>query len=507
LIDGRRSIRPFERVLLALLGGSAIAASFLDFSLWPLGWVAFAPIILALARFPSRREAIAVGVVAGLATNVPAFSWLVQTIHLFGGFPLWLSWFFYLGLSLYSAAQFLLFALAVRAAGPGPAGIFPALFWATLEFFYPSLFPWRVANSQMGVPVLLQSGDFAGPFALSLVMVWAASAIALAIVDGWRSARSALLLAMASALALVGYGAVRLPAIDAFAAGSPAVRVGIVQGNLSIEEKHDVRYLEGNLETYRRLSQSLTPAPDVVIWPESVITEPLPRTLRALSPAGREALGLDHPLFAGAVTFEGERDDPRFFNSVMLFDADGGVLGLSDKQILMPFGEFMPFGAVLPWLKEVSPQTGDFQAGTKVVPLDVPGVGRFAPLNCYEDLRASIARQATLEGGAEILFAVANDGWFGDTMAPFQHEALALWRAVENRRFLVRVTNTGVTGVIDPAGRVVLQLPVFQAASAVAEVRRMQISSPYTRVGDAFAWLITAMALAALLTSARSRSR
>jgi apolipoprotein N-acyltransferase len=93
--EGGRNVRSFERAALALLGGSAIAASFLDFSLWPLGWIAFAPILLAVGRRPSFREAIVAGVVAGLATNVPAFSWLVSTIHLFGGFPLWLSWRFF----------------------------------------------------------------------------------------------------------------------------------------------------------------------------------------------------------------------------------------------------------------------------------------------------------------------------------------------------------------------------------------------------------------------------
>ena len=507
MTDGGRRVRPFERAALALVGGFAIAASFLEFSLWPLAWIAFVPILLAIGLGPSFREAIVVGVVAGLATNVPAFSWLVQTIHLFGGFPLWLSWLFYLGLSLYSAGQFVLFALAVRLTGLGSAALFPALFWVMLEFLYPNLFPWRLANSQRNVPLLLQSGDLAGPFGLSLVMVWASAAVALAISEGRRAALWPLSLVAFSAAALVAYGAVRSPSIDAITTGSPMVRVGIVQGNLSIEEKHDVRFLEANIETYKALTERLHPAPDVVIWPESVISEPLPRTLRALSPAGREVLGLRRPLFAGALTFDDDAGSVRLFNSVMLFGADGSVLGFSDKQILMPFGEFMPFGSVLPWLKQISPQTGDFQAGREVVPLDVPGVGRFAPLNCYEDIRAPIARRATLEGRADILFAVANDGWFGDTMAPFQHEALALWRAIENRRYLVRVTNTGVTDVIDPAGRVALRLPEFQPAATVAEIRRLRIRSLYTRIGDAFAWLVTATALVALWISAKQRDR
>jgi apolipoprotein N-acyltransferase len=506
-VEQGRGLRLPARLALAVLGGSALAASFLDFALWPLGWVAFTPILLALGRGSSRREAVAVGVSAGLAGNVPAFSWLIHTIHLFGGFSLWLSVIFYLGLSLYSSGQFVLFALAARRVASGPAALFPPLCWVALEFLYPRLFPWRVANCQLELPVLLQSGEVAGPFALSFVMVWASSAIALVIGEGWRVARSALWLVSAAIVTLVVYGSLRLASIDAAVAGAPVVRVGIVQGNLSIEEKHDVRYLEGNLETYKTLTNRLAPKPDVVIWPESVITEPLPRTLERLSTAARATLGLRSPLFTGALTHEGEPGAVEFYNSVMLFDSDGRVLGFSDKQILMPFGEYMPFGSVLPWLKEVSPQTGDFRAGRSATPLDVPGVGRFVPLNCYEDLRASIARLATLEGGAQVLFAVANDGWFGDTMAPFQHEALAVWRAVENRRFLVRVTNTGVTDVIDPAGRVKIRLPVFRPAATVAEVRLLRIGAPYTRIGDSFAWLVTAAALGVLLTSAESRSR
>lgn len=495
------------RIVLALVGGFAIAASFLDFSLWPIAWTAFVPILLALSGPLRLGQAVALGFIAGLATNVPAFRWLVETIHVFGGFPLWLSAVFYVALSLFCSLEFVLFALALRRAPRGAAAIYPALFWISLEFFFPNLFPWRIANSQLRVPLLLQIGDLTGPFGLSFVMVWVSAALASAIEVGTRSARAALLLSSAATLGVAAYGLVRLPAIDHAMAMAPAVRLGIVQGNLTTEEKQDVRYFETNLETYKRLSQELSPAPDVMIWPESVITEPLPRTLRMLSASGRQILGLRWPLFTGALTYEGEPDRPKYFNSVILFDAGGGVLGLSDKQILMPFGEYMPFGSVLPWLKRLSPQTGDFEAATEVVPLDVPGIARFAPLNCYEDLRAPIARQAVRRGAAEILFAVANDAWFGDTMAPFQHEALALWRAVENRRFLIRVTNTGVTDVIDPAGRVLLRLPVFQAVATVAEVRRLRLDTLYTRFGDWFAWLVTAAALWVLLPSARSPGR
>jgi apolipoprotein N-acyltransferase len=483
-----------------------MAAPFLNFSLWPLGWVSFAPLVIAFTTSRSRRESIALGLVTGLSINVPAFAWLVHTIHVFGGFPRWLSAFFYGALSTYSSLELVLFALAVRRLGFGPLALWPALCWVALEFFFPNLFPWRIANGQLEVPALMQIGELTGPFGLSLVMVWMARAIAQALVTGFGVARRSLAFSAGASVAVALYGVVRLPAIDQAVLAAPVVRLGIVQGNLTIEEKLDARYLEGNLDTYRRLSLGLSPPSDVVIWPESVITEPLPRTLRSLSPEGRDLLGLTRPLFAGALTYEGDPQAPRFFNSVLLFDADGRVLGMSDKQILMPFGEYMPLGSVFPWLKRLSPQTGDFQAASEVVPLEVPGVGRFAPLNCYEDLRAPIARHATRHGRAEILFAVANDGWFGDTVAPYQHEALAIWRAIENRRFLVRVTNTGVTDVVDPAGRVLLRLPVFQPAATVAEVRRLGMITPYTRFGDWFAWTVTAVVVSGLAAGSRARS-
>jgi apolipoprotein N-acyltransferase len=493
--------------MLAAAGGASIAVAFLDFSFWPLAWIAFAPIVVAISRAGSAWRAAGIGLATGLATNLPAFYWLVGTIHVFGGFPLGLSALFYVVLSLYSAVEFALFATAVHWAGLGPLALYPALFWVVLEFFYPNLFPWRMANCQLELPVLLQIGELSGPYGLSLVMVWTSATVALAILGGIRRARAALLACAAAIAAVIVYGVARLPVVDRAIAAAPAIRVGIVQGDLSIEQKGDVRFLEGNLAVYRDLTSKLAAAADVVIWPESVITQPLPRTLRQLPEGARSLLGLEKPLLTGALTYEGSPADPGFYNSIVLFGADGRLLGMSDKQILMPFGEYLPLGSVFPSLKQLSPETGDFEAGSGVVPLDVPGVARFAPLNCYEDLRSAIARDAVRNGGGEVLFAVANDAWFGNSPAPFQHEALALWRAVENRRFLIRVTNTGVTDVIDPAGRVSLRLPVFQPSSTVAEVRVLRLDSVYTRFGDWFAWLVTAAAATAFLVSARSPDR
>jgi apolipoprotein N-acyltransferase len=121
-----------------------------------------------------------------------------------------------------------------------------------------------------------------------------------------------------------------------------------------------------------------------------------------------------------------------------------------------------------------------------------------APLICYEDVPASIARAMTT-AGAEALLTIFNDAWFGRSMAPYQHEAIALWRAIENRRYFVRVGNAGVTGVIDPFGRVLDHLGLFTAETLRADIRPLQIATVYTRIGDAFAWGMVAIAAASLL--------
>ncbi len=491
-------------VISAVAGGLAIAACFLRFELWPLAWLAFIPILAAIERSASAKAAARIGWMAGMATNLPAFYWLVGTIHSFGGFPLWVSLLFYLVLSSYSSLQFVLLALTVRRTGFGPVAIFPALVWVALEFLYPNLFPWRLANTQFPVLAFLQVGEVTGPYGLSLVMVWVSSALALAMTRGAWTARTALLSSIAAAFGVWGFGMFRLPAIADAMAEAPAVRVGIIQGNLSIEEKGDLRFFESNLATYRRLTRVISPQVDVTIWPETVITEPLPRELKALPSGAVATLGISGPLLTGALTYSGTPENPRYYNSVILLDRDGQIRGLSDKQILMPFGEYLPLGSVFPGLKNLSPMTGDFQAGTAVVPLEVPESGRFAPLNCYEDLSASIARQAAYDGKAEVLFAVANDAWFGATAAPYQHEALALWRAIENRRFLVRVTNTGVTDVIDASGRVRLRLPAFEAATAVCEVKRLRMKTLHMQIGDTFAWLAAVAAAFGLIRGRRN---
>lgn len=482
----------WQSCLAAAVSGALIAAVFLDFRFYPLAWVAFVPLLWALGRVRSPREALWAGVVAGLATNIPAFYWLTYTMHVFGGFPYPLALFFYLCLSVYGACQFILFALGMRLLGPGPLALTAPVLWVTLEFLYPNLFPWRMGDTQFPAPLLIQIGDVTGPLGLSFVLVWFAAGVT-ALLRKPHGARP-MVAATLAAVAVAGYGALRMPVVRAAVAAAPVVRVGLVQGNLSIIEKGNAAYFDVNLEKYRHLSEPLQSSADLLIWPESVVESWVYVGATRLPEEYNPFPQLERFLIYGGLAFdESPAGGYTKYNSAFLLAPDGRILGRYDKRILLPFGEYLPGSSLIPQLAKLSPHTGNFTPGRRIVTLDVPDLVRVGPLICYEDVPPGIARAMT-QHGAEALLTLFNDAWFGRSAAPYQHEALALWRAVENRRYFLRAGNAGVTGVIDPFGRSLGRLGLFTAGVLEAEIRPLHIRTFYTRYGDVFGWAIVLVA-------------
>lgn len=496
---------PLNTLLLPVLAGFLTCAPWLKFSLYPLAWIAFVPLLYSLTKARSGQETLWIGFVAGMATNVPAFFWLVYTIHVFGGFPYAIAIIFYACLSAFSAMQFVLFAAGFRLLSFGPLGLAVPTLWVTLEFLYPNLFPWHMANSQLALPVLLQVGDLTGPYGLSFVMLWVSAALLLAVQRPRRV--SPLIAAVTATIVVFGYGAVREQQVQAAIDAAPTVRVGLIQGNVGIREKGNAAFFDINVEKYRSLSRTLQNSVDVLIWPESVAHTWVPADARYLTE--REIPFRDlrtHLIYGGLAYSDDGRGRQDRFNSAFLIDPTGKIHGRYDKRVLLPFGEYLPGASLFPSLMELSPQTGQFTPGEELTTLDVPERVRFAPLICYEDVPAEIARGMT-QRGAQALLTIFNDAWFGDSMAPYQHEAIALWRAVENRRYFVRVGNAGATGTIDPLGRVIDRLGLFSAETLTAEIRPLDLETFYTRHGDVFGWAVVITASLWVIWSAALRRR
>jgi apolipoprotein N-acyltransferase len=297
----------------------------------------------------------------------------------------------------------------------------------------------------------------------------------------------------------VGYGLVMVRTFDAPAARTQDVI--LVQGNASLAEKRDIDSARRNVALLYDMSRRAVRPGSLIVWPEGAIPAFVPTNIGTARRDGDLPwLGDGSALLVGTYSYDGES---RRYNSAFAVLPDGNVPAPYAKQALIPFGEYMPLANVLPWFQSLNAQASVFTAGTgprvfhyPMAPADRPAYElRISPLICYEDTLPDLAREAT-RAGAELLVNITSDSWFGRSVAPHQHHLIASFRAIENRRYLVRATNTGLSAVVDPLGRTIAQIPVFTQGTATARVALLDYCSPYTAlVGDTPWWALMALGL------------
>ena len=491
-----------SKILLTFSCALLLAAPYLLPALFPLAWVAFAPLFWIVIHTDSWRRTLLWGWLAGIFTYLLGFYWLVYTIGVFGGFPYSVSVLVFLIYAALQGLQMALFALVVKRSGFGPLSVLPAIFWIAIEFWFPLLFPWYLANSQVPFLTFIQSADLVGPYGASFLIMWFNAAA----FDGFVSWRlnvpvrwNALVAVSVCILASVVYGIFRLQTVTTEAANAARLSLAAVQGNIDIDLKWNPILVKRNLETYQNLTRQVDGA-RLVIWPETAVELWLPENLAQVPPDLMPALKAESFFIFGARSYHGRFSGPGFkaFNTAFLSDGTGRMLSHYHKQVLLAFGEYLPFSAILSKLPAM-PFADGFTPGNGPHTLDLPGPIHVAPLICYEDLMPELSRAFVKTGKANILVNLTNDAWYGRTVAPWQHARLAQWRAIETRRSLLRVTNTGVTSVINPKGEMFRSLPLFTAVAFRAEIALMDGETLYVRFGDWFAWSATLISLAVLL--------
>ncbi len=503
-------MKGWQRWLLVLVGGVALPVSFAGFDQWYLAWVAFVPLFAAIEG-QGRRSAALLGFVYGLVANGVGYYWIPYTIHVFGGFPQALAWGFDLVLCSYQAVQYCLLAYLIarlRERGHDLLWVAPAAM-VGLETVFPLLFPIFMANTQHPVPLLVQTADLLGPLLGTAVILLFNAALYAAILSvarkrpvPWRRVAAG-----PAALALtVAYGAVRIPMVESAMAEGTELTVGIVQANMGIFEKW--RDVEEGVRRHREGTRELVDrGAELVVWSEAGFVDGIIRPAEEPN-VGRRVLGsrrVGVPVLFGALTRRPggeaqERRRRRTFNSAVMMDADGDITGVYDKTYLLAFGEYLPFGDVFPELYEYSPHSGSMSPGSSLEALPLQHDGRtwqLGALICYEDILPRFTRDLARAASPSLLVNMTNDAWFGDTNEPWIHFALAKLRAVEHRRYLVRATNTGVSAIVDPVGRVVLHGRVFHEERLLGRVRLLEGGATlYQAVGDVLGW--AALALLAL---------
>lgn len=440
----------------------------------------------------------------GFAAHLIGFYWLVYTISAFGGFPYAVSVLVFLGYAALQAVQMALFAWLLRVGGFGPLAIFPAVFWVPLEFLFPLLFPWHVANSQIAFSWVVQNADLVGPYGVSFMVVWVSAAIYSAIrskIERRPLAWLPLAYAALGVIISIVYGVQRLAAVDEEMVGARKLSVAAVQGNVDIDMKWNPVLAQKNLDTHRQLTAQHADDAALVVWPESSIEVFVPEELPVLPSEVMPALPSDRTAFIfGAKSFRGRLGsaDGKAFNTAFLADAKGRLLAHYHKQVLLAFGEYLPFANILKLLPAM-PLADGFTPGRGPVAFHLSRGVRVAPLICYEDLMPDLARKFVSETRANVLVNLTNDAWYGRSVGPWQHLWLAQSRAIETRRSLLRVTNTGVTSLVNAKGELVQSLPLFAPAVMLSQVEILNGETYYVRFGDWFAWTLTGLTLALLL--------
>jgi apolipoprotein N-acyltransferase len=501
---------------LATLTGLLYYASFPGLDIWPLAFIAFLPWVVAL-RGRTPGQAALQGLLVGLVVGVLGFYWLLGMLREFSGFPVAVCAVFMLLLCAYQGGRFVLLgwlhARAERRGWPA-APVFIAAFAAS-ETAYPLLFPFSFGATMHDVHPVVQVAELGGPTLVALVTLapgWALGAATAAWLAGrqrdagllrglWAGAaevgRVWVGLALAAPLLASAYGLARIAQVDAAVAAAPKLRVGVVQANMSLKSKREER--EEGLRRHVELTGRLRKEHDVdfVVWPETSVAGAVEEKDVARFYERFVTRKLRVPALVGAVIAR-KVDDARGFalsNSALISDGKGVIRGRYDKQFLLAFGEYLPLGELFPVLYEWSPNSGQFSPGRSFEPLPL-GDHPIAVFICYEDIVPSFVNRLMKDGRPELLVNMTNDAWFGDTSEPWEHMTLAKLRAVEQRRFLVRSTNSGISGIVDPVGRMLASTPTFEVATLAEEVALLRLDTPYRHLGDVPLWVLTALALA-----------
>jgi len=447
-----------KSLIFSLLSGAILALPFVNGHFWIFAWFGFVPLLLALKN-KSKVKAFFLAYLAGVIFWSGTIYWLIH-VTLPGTAILVLYLALYFGAFGFVSAYFL----------PFPLFRLPLILssvWIFMEYLRSYLFtgfPWALLgySQYLNLPII-QVADIAGvwgvSFLIMLVNITIYEFITYRLPLGNKIFKAFLPVACLIAALLYGREKIILPHPKP---GPSSFKVSVIQGNIPQELKWDSNSREFIMDKYMYLSgEAADDKPDLIVWPEAslpAVPEEEPWYFQQVTNFAKEN-GTN--LLLGAVT----RRDNLYFNSAILLGSSGKTLGRYDKLHLVPFGEYIPLKKVLSFLETVVP-IGEISRGKEYALFTVPNLepvwevnkyrpqNKFAVLICFEDLFPELSREF-VRRGADILINITNDAWYKKTTAPYQHLAASVFRAVENRVYLVRSANTGISGFISPQGKII----------------------------------------------------
>ena len=530
-----------RKIALCILSAIFLILSFPKTSLWPLAWISLVPLFFAVQNEKPLKSFL-YGIITGLAAYCGILYWLVPTFSA-AGEPKIIGIAVLILLSFYLAIYYGLFCLFIRFAHPRLKSgatirysLLAAFLWVSLESIRTHLFtgfPWAVLGySQWNNLPIIQISEFAGVYGVSFLIILVNLTISNAIKNdtkchpeteakGLKSKDRILRFAQNDNIKNCGFTLLLISVSLIFGfyklknIGTSEHRniktVSILQGNIDQYKKWNEKYEQEIVDTYSelvstfyRLPSTLYPA--LIVWPESSVPGFLKSDKKLygwISDIAKKT-GMQHLVasndykqvcyhrsLGNSNKFDFTRSldykNGKFYNSAFLVSSDGKITDEYSKVHLVPFGEYILLRNFLSKFIKVVNEIGEFSSGEKHNVINSTA-GKLGLNICFEAIFPNEVRKS-VKNGAEVIINLTNDAWYLKTSAPYQHFTMNVFRAVENRRFVVRAANTGVSGFIDPSGRVKSKTEIFITTTLTDDIQPLNYLTFYTKFGDIFAYL------------------
>lgn len=523
---------PARAWVLSLLSGGLQILIFPIPNWFFLCWIAFVPLLYALLRGRggegelldsegrslrpfTLRQGFIIAWVSGVLWYIGTCYWIYPVMHGYGNLGTFASGLITLGycliMGLHHGVFGMLVVLLARRSNLGnrrPLLLAP-VFWVALEFFRDRVIgvPWEpLGNAQVDNIPFAHIAEFTGVYGLSFAVMLVNCAFTAGLLLFGRRRRNLIISAAAAAVALQ---------IGVFARPAPlptTKQAVLVQQYAPILDRRwtgqEFDQLIAELSQMSVQAEPKNPPgnPGLIVWNESPapFTVDDPKFRAWTSTIARDA---NSYVIAGSIAYAETRDaegHPQLLNSALVIDPQGKEIGRYDKIHLVPFGEYVPFKSLLFFADKLVREVGDFARGTQRKVFDLNGT-RVGVVICYESVFPDEVRQFAANG-AQAFVNISDDGWYGETSAPYQHLQMARMRAIENNRWVLLSTNNGITAVIDPVGRVAQRAERNIRTTLIARYVPQSETTFYTSYGDVFAWICVVISLIAIFIRFRIRA-
>jgi|GEM_PF-5719732 len=479
----------------------------------PLGILSSLGLALLLERNPRPR--LLEFTLLGFSGLTIAFYWVGSVLGFFLEVSEAMAYLLMALLIAYLTLQFFLTAVLYRILQRSPrldkVSLALPLAWLSIEVLFPKPMPWIWGYTQLENPLIAQLASLAGAPLISFALLWWSVLLVriLCKLLAGSVAQTVLpssLLVISFSLALL-YSRSQLAEIEKLNSSEKAFRIGIVQGNNPPLQLYEEQLSMEYLKKYLRLTQQLPQESlDLMIWPETSVLKPIWNDEKYVATDfGLGGERIKAPLIFGGQTYVKDAQIEGFYNSAVALSSNGLVAGVYNKDLPFPVAEELPFEHSLGWFYRLigrNPKDTKILRGLKTDPLILPNRNSRESLGvagvsiCYEVMFPERLAQLARESKLLLLLELSNLSWFKETAALRQHHLLSAWRAIELRRYLVRATNTGLTMIIDPAGRVVDRAPAFREATLTSDsVRLISTVTIYQQYGEQLLGLVAYLIL------------